>query len=153
MNQSYNIYAQPSAIVASKSQKSKISTSRKIKNILKPVLGRIFKTKKAPKRSSYIASAEKDYDFEWIQEIENLANEELENRIIDEIHNCSEDAAIYVYNPDGDRQLETIDKENFYVPVHFARTNAGTFFWTSIQRETIEPYQIEWNFLDRWGQA
>jgi len=135
--------------------KSKVSPSRRLKNILKPILGRVFKSKaKQPKRSSYIASEEKEAEFEWLNnDMDNLANEHLENRLLEEIHQCEHGAAIIVYNEDGDREVHSIDKDDFYVPVHFARTNAGTFFWTSVHRETVQPYHIEWNFLDRWAQA
>lgn len=142
-NQTYTIY------------KSKVSPSRRIKNMLKPVLGRIFKSKaEKPKRSSYIASEEKESEFDWLNnDMDNMANEHLENRLIDELQHSESGEAIVVINEDGSRQLQLVDKDNMYVPVHFARTNAGTFFWTSIQKESIEPYQIEWNFLDRWAQA
>ncbi|XP_037940220.1 enhancer of split malpha protein [Teleopsis dalmanni] len=142
-NQTYTVY------------KSKVSPSRRLKNMIKPILGRVFKSKaKKPKRSSYISSEENESEFDWLSsDMDNMANDHLENRLIEEIHQSEEGAAIIVYNEDGTRRLKTFDKEDFYVPVHFARTNAGTFFWTSIQRETIEPYQIEWNFLDRWAQA
>lgn len=140
-------------------QKSKVSPSRRIKNLLKPLLGRVFKsrTKSQQKRNSYIAASpngERDADFEWLaNEMDNRANEDLEQRLVEEMHMCEDGAAIVVYNADGTPRLQTVEKDEFYVPVHFARTNAGTFFWTSLQRQTIEPYNIQWNFMDRWGQA
>lgn len=142
-NQTFTIY------------KSKVSPSRRLKNLLKPVLGRIFKSKtQKPKRSSYIASEEKECEFDWLNnDMDNMANEHLENRLMEELKHSESGDAIVVINEDGSRQLEFVDKTDNYIPVHFARTNAGTFFWTSVQRETIEPYQIEWNFLDRWAQA
>ncbi|XP_065360850.1 enhancer of split malpha protein [Calliphora vicina] len=142
-NQTYTVY------------KSKVSPSRRLKNLIKPVLGRIFKSK-APKtkRSSYIASEEKECEFDWLNnDMDNMANEHLENRLMQEMQYSESDEAIVIINDDGSRQLEFVDKDDLYVPVHFARTNAGTFFWTSVQKETVEPYQIEWNFLDRWAQA
>ena len=140
-------------------QKSKVSPSRRIKNLLKPLLGRVFtsRTKTQQKRNSYIAASpngERDADFEWLaNEMDNRANEDLEQRLVEEMHMCEDGAAIVVYNADGTPRLQTVEKDEFYVPVHFARTNAGTFFWTSLQRQTIEPYNIQWNFMDRWGQA
>ncbi|XP_005187017.2 enhancer of split malpha protein [Musca domestica] len=142
-NQSYTIY------------KSKVSPSRRLKNMLKPVLGRIFKSKATkPKRSSYIASEEKECEFDWLNnDMDNMANEHLEHRLMEELQHSESGEAIVVINEDGSRQLQFVDKDNLYVPVHFARTNAGTFFWTSVQKQNIEPYHIEWNFLDRWAQA
>ncbi|KAH8269954.1 hypothetical protein KR018_000338 [Drosophila ironensis] len=137
--------------------KSKVSPSRRLKNLLKPLLSHVFSTKKAqqqPKRSSYIASEEKEAEFEWLNnDMDNMANEHLENRLIDEIRQCAKEDAVIVYNENGSGELMTIDQEDYYVPVHFARTNAGTFFWTSLQPKACEPYAIEWNFLDRWAQA
>lgn len=140
-------------------QKSKVSPSRRIKNLLKPLLERVFKsrTKSQQKRNSYIAASsngERDADFEWLaNEMDNRANEDLEQRLVEELHMCDDGAAIVVYNADGTHRLQAVEKDEFYVPVHFARTNAGTFFWTSLQRETMQPYNISWNFMDRWGQA
>ncbi|KAH8370475.1 hypothetical protein KR093_003605 [Drosophila rubida] len=137
------------------SYKSKVSPTRRLTNLLKPILGQVFNMKtKQPKRSSYIASEEKEAEFEWLSnDMDNMANEHLENQLIDEIRQCAKDDAIIVYNEHGSGQLQTMDQDDFYVPVHFARTNAGTFFWTSLQPKAAEPYAIEWNFLDRWGQA
>ncbi|XP_017109432.1 enhancer of split malpha protein [Drosophila bipectinata] len=135
--------------------KSKVSPSRRLKNLLKPLLGHVFNLKKEqqPKRSSYIASEEKEAEFEWLNnDMDNMANEHLENRLIDEIRQCAKEDAVIIYNENGSGELMTMDQEDYYVPVHFARTNAGTFFWTSMQPKS-EPYAIEWNFLDRWAQA
>ncbi|XP_054735346.1 enhancer of split malpha protein [Anastrepha obliqua] len=140
-------------------QKSKVSPSRRLKNLLKPLLGRIFQSraKRHQKRNSYIAASpngERDADFEWLShEMDNRANEDLEQRLVEELEMCDSDAALVVYNEDGKPRLQTVDKDEIYVPVHFARTNAGTFFWTSLQRQTMEPYKIQWNFMDRWAQA
>ncbi|XP_030375635.1 enhancer of split malpha protein [Scaptodrosophila lebanonensis] len=135
--------------------KCKVSPSRRLKNILKPLLGRVFKTKTPQtKRSSYIASEEKEAEFDWLHnDMDNMANEHLENQLIDEIQQCSADDAIIIYGENGSAELQPMDPEDYYVPVNFARTNAGTFFWTSLHPKSFEPYAIEWNFLDRWGQA
>ncbi|XP_022211328.1 enhancer of split malpha protein [Drosophila obscura] len=135
--------------------KSKVSPSRRLKNLLKPLLGHVFNLKKEqPKRSSYIASAEKEAEFDWLNnDMDNMANEHLESRLIEEIRQCAKEDAIIVYNQNGSGKLQAMDQEEYYVPVHFARTNAGTFFWTSLQPKASEPYAIEWNFLDRWAQA
>lgn len=90
--------------------------------------------------------------MEWMSETsDNDANEDLEQRLIEDIQNSPTDAAIFIFNEDGSTKLQQIDRQKFYIPVHFARTNAGTFFWTSAQKS--EPMKIEWTFLDRWAQA
>ncbi|SPP76034.1 enhancer of split malpha protein [Drosophila guanche] len=134
---------------------SKVSPSRRLKNLLKPLLGHIFHLKKElPKRSSYIASIEKEAEFDWLKnDMDNMANEHLESRLLEEIRQCAKADAIIVYNQNGSGELQTMDQEDYYVPVHFARTNDGTFFWTSVQPQDSAPYAIEWNFLDRWAQA
>ncbi|KAI9588268.1 enhancer of split malpha protein [Glossina fuscipes] len=136
--------------------KSKVSPTRRLKNLLKPVFKFIFKTKaqRNAKRNSYIASAEKEYEFEWLSsDMDNMANEKLENRLLEEVQYSERGDAIIVYDGNDSGQLQMVDKQNFYVPVHFARTDTGTFFWTSVQRECIEAHKIEWHFLDRWAQA
>lgn len=150
-----NVYSNSYKRAKSNMHKSKVSPSRRLKNLLKPVLGLIFNAKAdKPKRSSYIASEEKESEFDWLSnDMDNMANEHLENRLMEELKYSEEGEAIVVVKADGTPQLEVIDKDHLYVPVHFARTNAGTFFWTSVQKEVIQPYQIEWNFLDRWAQA
>ncbi|EDW70336.1 enhancer of split malpha protein [Drosophila virilis] len=137
------------------SYKSKVSPTRRLTNILKPLLGHFFKLKaKQPKRSSYIASDEKESEFDWLNnDMDNMSNEHLENRLIEEIRQCAKEEAIIVYNEDGSGELQTFDQGEYYVPVHFARTNGGTFFWTSLQPKSAKPYDIEWNFHDRWAQA
>ncbi|EDV97552.1 enhancer of split malpha protein [Drosophila grimshawi] len=139
------------------SYKSKVSPTRRLKNLLKPLISHIFKLKdnKQPKRSSYIASEEKETEFDWLSnDMDNMSNEHLENRLIEEIRQCAKEDAIIVYGDNGSGELQTFDQEeDYYVPVHFARTNAGTFFWTSLQPKSAKPYDIEWNFHDRWAQA
>ncbi|ALC43816.1 Ocho [Drosophila busckii] len=137
--------------------KSKVSPTRRLKNMLKPILEQVFNLKAKqpkPKRSSYIASAENQADFDWLNnDMDNMANEHLENQLIEEIRQCAKEDAIIVYNEQGEGELRSMYEEDYYVPVHFARTNAGTFFWTSLQTQSSQPYDIEWNFLDRWAQA
>lgn len=151
------------------SEKLAKSPSYKIKKILKPIL-RILRKKN---KNSSISSAgssnnttktqqssldcfEYQPDF-WSSEIEdNLANEELEARILDDIAHCEDDAAIYVYNND-ECELQAVERHQTFVPVHFARTEAGTFFWTTMQRtvDYEEPsccYNLP-HSGDRWVQA
>jgi len=153
------------------------STSHKIKKILKPIL-RMLRQKNNKKQSSSASSSksnslvdtscscceyEQPEDF-WACEVdENSANEELESRIFREIEQCSDDAAVYVYNND-ECELQSVHADQKFVPVHFARTEAGTFFWTTMQKpvdyELVQPtyccsgYQIpQLQYGDRWVQA
>uniref|UniRef100_T1H7L6 Uncharacterized protein n=1 Tax=Megaselia scalaris TaxID=36166 RepID=T1H7L6_MEGSC len=128
-------------------KRSKVSASRRIKNYLKPVLGKMFKSKE-PKRNSYVEVTKAMTG--WMNM--NMANEDIENRIIEEVQSLPDDAAIFIINEDGDQTLQYINKDKFTVPVHFAQTESGTLFWTSPMK-TINAFKIEWTFLDRWAQA
>lgn len=155
------------------SEKLAKSPSYKIKKILKPILRILRKKNKNSSISSASSNSsnstnttkiqqtsldcfEYQQDF-WSSEVEdNLANEELEARILDEIAHCEDDAAIYVYNND-ECELQAIERHQTFVPVHFARTDAGTFFWTTMQRTVdYEDASCCYNLPhsgDRWVQA
>ncbi|KAL1494136.1 hypothetical protein ABEB36_009782 [Hypothenemus hampei] len=87
---------------------------------------------KQQKKNSYVKNAQPTYfvdDEEAIQD--NIANEILENEIFEEIDCCEQLAAVQIYNGDS-MEILPITRGQRYVPVHFARTEAGTFFWTSM---------------------
>lgn len=151
---------------------AKSSPSYRLKKILKPIL-RILRQKSSAKKSPkptnnklavdysmdsnqcyYHDECQHQNDF-WSSEIDdNFANEELESRILNEIADCEDDAAIYVYN-DDECELQAVHRETTFVPVHFARTEAGTFFWTTMQKP-IEHEEVTncWSHCgDRWVQA
>lgn len=142
------------------------SPSYKIKKILKPILRVLSKksskkTVKAANKSMESTNTtaqsyyEQQNDF-WSSEIdENFANEELESRILNEINHCEDDAAIYVYN-DDECEMHSVQRDQTFIPVHFARTEAGTFFWTTMQRPVYDEEEEMscWSHCgDRWVQA
>lgn len=130
---------------------------RKIfKPILKMLLSKVKNTKKQHickcQNSSYLS-----YDF-TTEISDNDANETLETRILDEIKHCNDNSAIYAYGEE-DRMM-TVSRDQTFVPVHFARTNAGTFFWTTFDESksncTTENFQLpelQNHKFDRWIQA
>lgn len=142
------------------------SPSYRIKKILRPIL-RVL-SKKSSKKVKPTAVADKSMDSNtnsqcysydqqndfWSSEIdENFANEELESRIQNEINQCEDDAAIYVYN-DDECEIQSVHREQKFIPVHFARTEAGTFFWTTMQRPVYDDEDECWSHCgDRWVQA
>ncbi|EFA08877.1 enhancer of split malpha protein [Tribolium castaneum] len=74
-------------------------------------------------------SYKKSPDFDEIED--NLANELLENQIFEDIDSCEDFAAVPVYR-EGHVEVLPVCRGQRFVPVHFARTDAGTFFWTSM---------------------
>ncbi|KAG5672508.1 hypothetical protein PVAND_002632 [Polypedilum vanderplanki] len=167
-------------------QKFKRSPSYRLKKLLKPLINIIkqsngntdkgtaklttTKTVCKCKNVSYDYEDEQyysdDYIYSYTHEIDNNQfNEELETRIIDEIKHCDENSAIYVYDEENNCKLTPVSNEEVYVPVHFAKTEMGTFFWTTTQRyndDLIEAKQCTSNrqlpqqqshSFDRWVQA
>lgn len=137
------------------------STTHQIKQLLKPVLSLLKKNKN--KKNSYRKQAQPEY---YIDECEqNMANEILENRIFEEIDCCDECSAVPVYTS-GHMEILPVIREHRYIPVHFARTEAGTFFWTSVtaadsdiscdgDKNAYSEYQTPQIQVpcDRWAQA
>lgn len=134
-------------------QKQAKSAKYRLRKIFKPILKMLLmKGKKSPKHVCKCKnSAFNSYDYS--SEIsDNDSNETLETRILDEIRDCGDDAAVYVY---GEDHLVPINKHNSYVPVHFARTHEGTFFWTTFDNKINESQlpQLNSSRFDRWIQA
>lgn len=101
------------------------SKSHKIKSILKPLL-RMLKRNDKKK----MVRPERDYCPECM---DNSSNEELESSLIEELEGCPGEAGIIVCD-DGHWNIAPVRRGQVVVPVHFARTDAGTFFWTSITK-------------------
>lgn len=137
------------------------STTHQIKQLLKPVLCLLKKNK--TKKNTYKKTAQPEFYIDECEE--NLQNEILENRIFEEINGCDDFAAVPVYNGEHMEILPVI-REHRYIPVHFARTDAGTFFWTSVSsadcdiscagdKNAFSEYQTPQLQVpcDRWAQA
>lgn len=137
------------------------STMHQIKRLLKSLL-----VKRSSKRTAECGKQVCCGDADYLTEIEdNLANELLEARIFEEIDDCDEFAAVPVYNQ-GRMDIVPVYSGQKYIPVHFARTDAGTFFWTSVSsadsdisclgdknaitRRQLPELQVP---CDRWAQA
>jgi Enhancer of split M4 family len=164
-------------------QKFKRSPSYRLKKFIKFLMGKndenkslgttkLTTTKTVCKcNSNYSYSDEEeqyedDYIYNYTAEIDsNQFNEELESRIIDEIQQCDDGSAIYVYDDEDNCNLTPMYSDEVYVPVHFARTQEGTFFWTTTQRTDSDlidsknctserqfPAQ-QCDVFDRWVQA
>lgn len=129
------------------------SPKYRLRKIFKPILKMLHKGKKTNKHLCKCQSFD-SYDYA----ADNDSNETLETRILDEIRDAGDNSAVYVYG-DEDRLLP-VDRQQTFVPVHFARTDAGTFFWTTFGNSNDEVYddtqqlpQLHLNRFDRWVQA
>nr|CAH7758447.1 unnamed protein product [Callosobruchus chinensis] len=137
--------------------KSAAHPLRQIKKLIKCVL-------KKNSKSSYVKQPQPSFYHD--EEIaDNVANEILENEIFEEIDSCEEFAAVPYYE-DDQMQFLPVYRGQRYIPVHFARTDAGTFFWTSMansdsdidshgDKNAICNYQVPELQVpsDRWAQA
>ncbi|XP_065157664.1 enhancer of split malpha protein-like [Atheta coriaria] len=109
------------------SKKAK-STKYQLKQLIKPLLALVKKDKK----NSYKKTQQPEYYNDDNQEIEdNFANEMLEAQIFNEIDNCENYSGVPVYQ-NGTMDIMPVFRGQNYIPVHFAKTEAGTFFWTSM---------------------
>ncbi|XP_050080961.1 enhancer of split malpha protein-like [Anopheles maculipalpis] len=152
---------------------AKSSAVYRLKKILKPLVT-LLKSKSHKTQS--VKSSNSDYvdqrrsiisyidDFDC--DYDNSANERLEAELVAELEQChATDAAILVLE-DQQLRLQPVVPEELYVPVHFARTEAGTFFWTAmpareVDEDLIQPahcYSEEQQYAqqayaDRWAQA
>lgn len=167
-------------------QKFKRSPSYRLKKLLKPLINIIKQSNTEKSLGTQKLTAKKtvckcknysydyedeqfyndDYIYSYTSEIDNNQfNEELETRIIDEIKHCDDNSAIYVYDDEENCNLMPMNSEEIYIPVHFARTEGGTFFWTTTQRYDTDliderdcesksqlPSQQQHSH-DRWVQA
>ncbi|XP_053657782.1 enhancer of split malpha protein-like [Anopheles marshallii] len=153
---------------------AKSSAVYRLKKILKPLVTLLKSKSKAQSvkscsgNSAYvdqrrsIVSYIDDFDCDY----DNSANERLEAELVAELEQChATDAAILVLE-DQQLRLQPVLPEELYVPVHFARTEAGTFFWTTmpareVDEDLIQPahcYSEEQQYAqqaygDRWAQA
>lgn len=115
-------------------KKSKSTTSYQLKKLLKPILAKLKRSnnnsktyKKSPEPQYFVdeyATSDSEID-------DNIANELLENEIFEEIDCCEEYAGVATYHQERANVVPIVRGQR-YIPVHFARTDAGTFFWTSI---------------------
>ncbi|KZC10024.1 PREDICTED: uncharacterized protein LOC107188164 [Dufourea novaeangliae] len=113
------------------SGKSKASSMR-LRRALKPIL-RLLKKKtsrsgKHPKDQKAVPQVE---SFTEEVENQNNANEALEMRLLAELQDAEEGAAITVCL-DGQMTVVPVVPGQCYVPVHFAHTHAGDFYWTTL---------------------
>ncbi|XP_061401990.1 enhancer of split malpha protein [Musca vetustissima] len=132
---------------------------RSFKKLVKPIL-RLVKKKQLLRKTlaeiqqnTYNSSLEdmrKDPVYLNAAE-DNVANEALEQRLYSEIRQCPANAAVIVHQGQQQHVVSVSQTQNF-IPVHFARTDSGTFFWTSMDMAQQQEMKMR-SQLDRWAQA
>ncbi|XP_072767757.1 uncharacterized protein [Anoplolepis gracilipes] len=109
-----------------------VSKSKRMLKPLKPLLKMLKK-----RTSKYIKSNKRQQAVPQIEifteevDNQNNANEALECRLLRELQNAEEGAAITVCL-DGQMTVVPVVPGQCYVPVHFAHTHAGDFYWTTV---------------------
>lgn len=108
-----------------------VSSGRRIRGVLKPLL-RLLKKKRTSKHAVKGQRAVPQVEF-FTEEVDNQnnANEALERRLLAELQDAEEGAAITVCL-DGQMTVVPVVPGQCYVPVHFAHTHAGDFYWTTL---------------------
>ncbi|XP_023297740.2 enhancer of split malpha protein [Lucilia cuprina] len=118
---------------------------------------------------TFFKKQHKSSSTETFEDLDNLRNMQAEqqqyfNEMED--NSANEKLSVMAY------EEEQIDQEDIYVPVRFARTEAGTFFWTTnlqpvtstimpaVDEDLLQPAYCYSNnqypimqFQDRWAQA
>ncbi|XP_016988382.1 enhancer of split malpha protein [Drosophila rhopaloa] len=127
---------------------NKMKTSYSIKQVLKTLFKKQQKQQQKPQGS-----------LESLESVDNLRNAQVEEAYYAEIdENAANEKLAQLANSQEFEIAEEQedDEEDVYVPVRFARTTAGTFFWTTNLQPvaSVEPamcYSMQ--FQDRWAQA
>lgn len=102
--------------------------SRKVSKMLKPIL-RLLKNKSLQRKAR---KNKKNLEI-FTEEVDNQnnCNEALEQRLLADLKEAEEGAAITVCL-DGQMTIVPVIPGQYYVPVHFAHTHAGDFYWTTL---------------------
>jgi len=123
-----------------------MKTSYSIKQVLKTLFKKQQKQQK-PQGS-----------LESLESVDNLRNAQVEEAYYAEIDEnaANEKLAQLAHSQEFEFAEEEEQEDDVYVPVRFARTTAGTFFWTTNLQPvaSVEPamcYSMQ--FQDRWAQA
>ena len=112
---------------------NKSTTSRKVMKILKHLAKSLLK-KRTRSYKKFLKSQKAEPQCEvFTEEVDNQnnCNEALEQRLLADLENAEEGAAITVCL-DGQMTVVPVVPGQCYVPVHFAHTHAGDFYWTTV---------------------
>ncbi|XP_033218614.1 enhancer of split malpha protein-like [Belonocnema kinseyi] len=122
---------------------NKSSTSRKVRKILKPLIKLLKKRTNSCKKFLKNQKAVPQCQV-YTEEVDNQnnCNEALEQRLLADLENAEEGAAITVCL-DGQMTVVPVVPGQCYVPVHFAHTCAGDFYWTTLALNDCDLFYKE----------
>lgn len=133
-----------------------------LKKLVKPLL-RLIKKKQLIRKTlaevqsqNEINSSLEDMRKDSVASCDNMANEQLEQRLFNDLRQCPNNGAMIVQQGEQ-HHIVPVQPDQTFIPVHFARTSSGTFFWTSAdvtcqQQQQQQEFQMREKF-DRWVQA
>ncbi|XP_017139981.1 enhancer of split malpha protein [Drosophila miranda] len=134
-------------VPAANNSNNKMKTSYSIKQVLKTLFKKQQKQQQHPHRHS----------LESLESNDNLRNAQVEEAYYAEIdENAANEKLAQMAHSQEIEMIEEDQEEDIYVPVRFARTQAGTFFWTTNLQPvaSVEPaFCYSMQFQDRWAQA
>ncbi|XP_012282780.1 uncharacterized protein LOC105700988 [Orussus abietinus] len=107
------------------------AASRRVRRILKPLLRLLKKSSCRQSKKAQRAEPQAEVFAEPEVDNQNNCNEQLERRLLEDLRNAEEGAAITVCL-DGQMTVVPVVPGQCYVPVHFAHTHAGDFYWTTL---------------------
>ncbi|XP_015113320.1 enhancer of split malpha protein-like [Diachasma alloeum] len=107
----------------------RMSNAKRLRKLLKPLL-RLMRKKTSNIKSHQKAEPQQEIFTEEVDN-QNNSNEALEQRLLADLASAEEGAAITVCL-DGQMTVVPVVPGQCYVPVHFAHTCAGDFYWTTL---------------------
>ncbi|SPP76035.1 enhancer of split malpha protein [Drosophila guanche] len=150
-------YKFESSMVQQKSDQHTMAM-RSLKKLVKPLLRLVRKKQLLRKTLSEIQNQNdindslEDMRKDPTVSCDNMANEQLEQRLYNDLKKCPSNVAMIVQ--EGQQQhLVSVQPEKTFIPVHFARTSSGTFFWTTAAGARQHQEQRLRQQFDRWVQA
>ncbi|EDW26259.1 GL24642 [Drosophila persimilis] len=150
-------YKFESSMVQQKSDQHTMAM-RSLKKLVKPLL-RLVKKKQLLRKTlaeiqnqNDINASLEDMRKDPAVSCDNMANEQLEQRLYNDLKQCPSNVAMIVQQ--GQQQhVVPVQPEQTFIPVHFARTSSGTFFWTTAEGARQHQEQQLRQQFDRWVQA
>ncbi|XP_063990387.1 enhancer of split malpha protein-like [Diachasmimorpha longicaudata] len=108
----------------------RMSNAKRLRKLLKPLLRLMRKKNSIFTKIHQKAEPQQEIFTEEVDN-QNNSNEALEQRLLADLASAEEGAAITVCL-DGQMTVVPVVPGQCYVPVHFAHTCAGDFYWTTL---------------------